>query len=540
MADDKQLAKLKEGVSAWNEWREANPSTPIDLTDADLTKADLDGVDLSDADLTGAKVKDRQSLISANVSRAILYRCKYSNDALISMVSESSQRLARILMLMLAATGYALLTVAGTRDLEIVQGSRVSTIPMINLNMPIIAFAWIVPIILLAVFGFFHVNLSRHWKIVSRLPTRFSDGTYNDDMVYPWLVNSMARRPRSGFSLSIVVSYFLAFLFLPIEEIFNWIWFLKRQDNLLTGWHVLVCSGVVLIAFFSLAKTNETLSRKGRTLSFVQCLGISALMAVFLSFVSWCLLHSGTGVSIFRAYVDLSNLSVTQPGDPPHGDELNYLRPVNLREAKLRFAVLEGTDLRRCNLEKADLSGARLLGTKLQGANLRDANLQDTMMERVYLDGADLEGARFSNFALQGSFVKTKFKWAKLDSGILKGDFQEAEFGCSKWQKVGLGESDLSGADFSCPEPYAPLPLKVRPPSPYCLTDKAPARQTCIEGLKISGLIVGQGSTHWTSVILIGCQVGLEAGTKIDFKEQAEETEQFESIAIQKGAQVFD
>jgi uncharacterized protein YjbI with pentapeptide repeats len=61
MPDEFALALLNEGVVAWNNWREANPSTPVDLSDvallgADLRSIDLRGCALRSADLTGANL----------------------------------------------------------------------------------------------------------------------------------------------------------------------------------------------------------------------------------------------------------------------------------------------------------------------------------------------------------------------------------------------------------------------------------------------------------------------------------------------------
>ena len=86
MANEEHLARLKQGVAAWNQWREANPDIqPIlagaDLREADLTEAllfetdlhganlsmaNLHGADLSGADLSGAR------LFRANFARAFL------------------------------------------------------------------------------------------------------------------------------------------------------------------------------------------------------------------------------------------------------------------------------------------------------------------------------------------------------------------------------------------------------------------------------------------------------------------------------------
>ena len=61
MANEQQLAILKQGVDIWNKWREENPNTGIDLTNANLHGANLSEVNLVDANLKGA-----------DLSRAIL------------------------------------------------------------------------------------------------------------------------------------------------------------------------------------------------------------------------------------------------------------------------------------------------------------------------------------------------------------------------------------------------------------------------------------------------------------------------------------
>ena len=83
MPNAAHLAKLMEGVVAWNEWRRKNPEIQLDLSEADLLGANLNrailsrgdprraylyeaqlrAADLSGANLRGAKhyVKSRQS-----------------------------------------------------------------------------------------------------------------------------------------------------------------------------------------------------------------------------------------------------------------------------------------------------------------------------------------------------------------------------------------------------------------------------------------------------------------------------------------------
>jgi hypothetical protein len=56
MAIPEHLAKLKEGVGAWNKWRIANPGIVPELGEADLRGAGLRGANLSNASLTLAKL----------------------------------------------------------------------------------------------------------------------------------------------------------------------------------------------------------------------------------------------------------------------------------------------------------------------------------------------------------------------------------------------------------------------------------------------------------------------------------------------------
>ncbi|MBV9533064.1 MAG: pentapeptide repeat-containing protein [Bradyrhizobium sp.] len=54
MANDEHVRLLKQGVAAWNAWRDRNPDIRLDLRNADLCNADLNEADLRGADLREA------------------------------------------------------------------------------------------------------------------------------------------------------------------------------------------------------------------------------------------------------------------------------------------------------------------------------------------------------------------------------------------------------------------------------------------------------------------------------------------------------
>jgi uncharacterized protein YjbI with pentapeptide repeats len=71
MANKEHLKLLRQGVKAWNRWREDNPGDQPDLFEAGLSKARLSGVDLSRADLRMADLV-KAELVKADLSRAQL------------------------------------------------------------------------------------------------------------------------------------------------------------------------------------------------------------------------------------------------------------------------------------------------------------------------------------------------------------------------------------------------------------------------------------------------------------------------------------
>ncbi|MDM8552420.1 pentapeptide repeat-containing protein [Desulfobacterales bacterium HSG2] len=75
MANEEHLRILKQGIEAWNEWREKNPDTEPDLRRADLIWAHLEKADLREVYLRGAKL-DRADLGRADIRGADLRGAK--------------------------------------------------------------------------------------------------------------------------------------------------------------------------------------------------------------------------------------------------------------------------------------------------------------------------------------------------------------------------------------------------------------------------------------------------------------------------------
>jgi uncharacterized protein YjbI with pentapeptide repeats len=81
MANPKHVARLKEGVEAWNQWREKDSSMRLDAFGNDAFVTDLSGADLSELNLNAANLHltnlantnlEARSLVNADLSRADL------------------------------------------------------------------------------------------------------------------------------------------------------------------------------------------------------------------------------------------------------------------------------------------------------------------------------------------------------------------------------------------------------------------------------------------------------------------------------------
>jgi uncharacterized protein YjbI with pentapeptide repeats len=78
MAIHDHVAQLNKGVPAWNAWREENPTTRPDLSEANLSEANLFKANLSKADCSRADLS-QADLREANLGEAVLFKANLSN-----------------------------------------------------------------------------------------------------------------------------------------------------------------------------------------------------------------------------------------------------------------------------------------------------------------------------------------------------------------------------------------------------------------------------------------------------------------------------
>jgi uncharacterized protein YjbI with pentapeptide repeats len=113
MADEEQLAVLRQGSDAWNAWRKQNPDVRVDLSGANLSglnlsRANLEGANLQRANLAESNLAEA-NLEQANLTQADLWSaCLYDAD-----LPEANLTQARLYSADLSSAGLARANLTG-------------------------------------------------------------------------------------------------------------------------------------------------------------------------------------------------------------------------------------------------------------------------------------------------------------------------------------------------------------------------------------------------------------------------------------------
>ncbi len=492
-------AHLQKAVLSLAELQGANLQA-ANLQGADLTLAELQGANLIEANLQGA------NLIEANLQGANLYRAQLSHATLLhtnlreanlqnatlidvsgllarqlagadvsgaklpedihkfeglTIVEEASKNTRKIFLAMLLGCAYSALTVFSTKDAPLLTNSASSPLPIIGTPIPIAGFFGVAPVILFAIYLYFHFYLQRLWEGLADLPAVFPDGRPLDKRAYPWLLNGLVRahflhlkedRPPLS-RLQALVSILLAWWVVPFTIALFWLRYLPRHKWVGTGFHLafLVLAIVCAVWFQRLARITlrgqlpKPIRFEGnwrrvkpykevlkRTYKLVAIGGIVLLFAVGVSYGAINgkppsnETESRTAQTLLReiipqvlpyvgarAFADIDDQEVSTK--PPNwfrdGELPRLIKGAQLRKADLRYAYAIGAflvnaDLVRANLQGAHLFGANLQGADLSGAELQGADLREAVLQEASLFDANLQGANLVGAELQGADLR--------------------------------------------------------------------------------------------------------------------------------------
>ncbi|WP_339729031.1 pentapeptide repeat-containing protein [uncultured Gimesia sp.] len=427
--------------------------TNINLVNADLSDAILCAADSAVPDFTGAKLRhanfggaigfkkikglEAKQLGGVNL-RSVDLPASVDIKSLESMADVSNHvKYSRTLFLtLIIACMYSWLTMWSASDANIITNNSGLTLPIVNVSLPVTAFFWVTPCIVLAVYAYFLLYFQQLLERLSLAPAVFPDGKTLDEQADPWIILSFIRRHLSSIDLNERDKYqywlivFLVWWIVPITLVGLWQRYLVTHNLLPACWIILWClvSIEMRLYFYRLAISTISGSvyvrKKGRW---------SWLVKYRHSLSSFLIL---VGLSLCAKYIYVP-----------------FFWRANLEGAELNEVILRGCDLQKANMYKAIMNEADLSGSDLNGADLRESSLNGTDLSRNNLEGADLSGAHLEGASFRGADLKGAYF---IGAHLEKASFESLERSINQWngngrinENLAAHETRLEGAVFS-------------------------------------------------------------------------------------------
>lgn len=495
--------------------------TRADLRDAELSGANLASSDLSRADLRGANIRRavlRDSILTdadlsdtrgllpgqlggANAAGAKLPEeiAKFDGLANVAEASKATQSLFTTIALVCA---YTWLTIASTTDAQLLNNAAPpsSRMPILGIDIPLVRFYMVAPLLLLCLYIYFQLGLQRLWEELSELPAVFPDGRALDKKAYPWLLNVLVRShlPRLKEGRTHLsrwqgrISILLAWGLVPATIVMAWARYLRAHDWVVTGLHILLLATAAGagLAFLRLAASTLRGSERrsfmwkrawkdaravgagvmGGAVILLLSLSLGVIDGIYPKSVATPQQAARLVSSLYRVdprrwlpealdwvglgtSADLTDASLsTKPTNwaPNHPELLDSVKGADLEHRNLRHAMafnafgvnsyLQQSDLRWADFRESDLRRADFRAANLRGINFRFADVSGadfrSKTEQPVPQYADLTEARFKQAKAEG---------ARFKEAILRGaNFSEAKLGGADLEKA-----DLTGADLS-------------------------------------------------------------------------------------------
>ncbi len=460
------------------------------LTAANLQGAKLLEAKLWEAGLHDANLEEVRGLVGSQLAGAIVSGAKLPEaiahfDGLhrIEVTAGIARPMFTLLVLLCI---YAYATIASATDAALLTNSSSALLPDLNVPIPTAGFFFAAPVLLFALYLYFHLHLEQLFHDIGNLPSVFPDGTPVQRNIHPWLLLRLlalfATRQRAVFRSDIsafrsIIEFSLIVVvwwLTPLTLLLFWGKYLPAHDWSITGLHIFLL--VVSIGYggfglfsFGLARVVPRQPRSARLMlkhmrSLRACTALAILLILFgLSFGSfngmpydkagfadvrtWA--PSVVAFVGFRSFADLRNTDVSaRPANWGRGDNLGLVKGANLSRRNVRYANARGAFLVKAKLVGADLFGANLTGANLDHADLRNANLELAILRFARLRNADLRGANLQRADLTGAELQdAKLRVANMQEAILKNaTLTRANLVGARLRKANLEKAGLTKA----------------------------------------------------------------------------------------------
>ena len=102
---------------------------------------------------------------------------------LLDNIADASKNTAKIYLFYMGLLAYCALTVVSTNDKQLILNNATVHLPFININVSLIGFFIIAPLLLIIVFIYFQLYLIRVRRLISDLRTKYDE--IEERRIYP-------------------------------------------------------------------------------------------------------------------------------------------------------------------------------------------------------------------------------------------------------------------------------------------------------------------------------------------------------------------
>lgn len=400
---------------------------------------------------------------------------------------------------LIAALAFVGLTLLSARDIDFFDPSQRTELPAIGISVPITQFFTLAPIIIVLMYGFFHVYLIKLWAALLAAPA-LQDGTHLADRIPPWLISDFALTFRDALAprdadrskerrdldipaaimtfvftwvlgLVVVGAFWLRSLFvyrndlailsssllsiailLSTTSLFSLI-ALCRQRAPSKGWALIpgyiLVTGVISISVshmrgeITLSGPNfagtQIVARSDEWVPYAQT--EAELIQELCKDVQTCDEFGRMRPLVFTKEVEALRAPVVSSLAEPVVLAGHGFRSGNFSKAFWPNAAFWGSGLTEADFssaifENAQFNRSSFIDVRFRSTNLQNANFSLAELVRTPFDSAHLQGANFSAASMAGF-------------GIYRSNLQGADLRRMRTYQVTFEESDFRGADFS-------------------------------------------------------------------------------------------
>lgn len=390
---------------------------------------------------------------------------------------------------LLGALVFVGITLMSVEHIDFYGTDRATQLPLVNVEVPTRYFFAAAPILIAAIYGYFHLYLIRLWDVLGAAPARIG-GARLGDAITPWLVTDAAlflrryqrrdncTKERTLEGTVMLLNLLLAWTFGLFILLLIWIVSMPARTFWLTGLagaSLAVASVVGASSAIMMLIRMTGIGGVSRYLWFgnvLQFASLAASLGILLA-LSW---NWTSGQSDRLWAVSLVDEAIVQrpPGWLSYDVARDEFRDGWCRrkgitnctdlnsadeafendwQARRQAAIV---DIRRPDwhkqgrakpdLRRADLDYAFMVGLNLSGAAMHEADLSSANLEGAQLSGTKLAWAQLGGARLQGAMMER----ANLSQAFLNGaDLQNAVLREAQMPEAGFERAQLSGVDLS-------------------------------------------------------------------------------------------